>query len=205
MSSLEKYNEIMNDYDSVVRYVERAKMPKFFRFAKKSKNYPIKFLPFQYKSRRENKYYIEIEFKDKKAVKEQSYLITTLSTFTYRGANALISLTVDYFTNEPIVTIYLPHLFKRYRKRLFIKPEISNMDLIFQFFEDNPMGAYQPNPSEKYGPNAIACTVNRGLLLGIREENVFVYKTFLPDDSLNKKQQSKYNIVGLNNFMRNIA
>ncbi len=202
MTSKEKFEEIRKDCDSVIRYLD-AHMPKLIRQAKKSNNYPIKFPLIKYLSRKQNQYSIAIEFKDKKSVKKGDYLSSIFATFFYRNANAMILLTTTHLTEEPILVIYLPHLFRRYRERASIKSEISNIDLMFQFFEENPAGSYQPNPSEKYGPNAIACTISKGLLLGVKEGNVLIYKTFLKDDTLNRKQQPLYNIVELNRYMGN--
>lgn len=206
MTSTEMYKEIMRDYDDVCRYIE-ANTAKYIRAARKSNIYPKKFdTPIKYKSKHNNQFYAFVECRNKKMAKNRELLFTIIATFNHRNATAIIMIPMrSHLFEKHSIIIYTSHLFKRYRERFLGDYSISNWELISCYVKNNPQSLCYPNPSERYGENAIASTINQGILFGVREENATIFKTFLNKEKLYANQLSLDRTIEFNAFLKNIA
>lgn len=180
MSIKEIYDEIMKDYHELVDYAERKKK-QYERPIKKSNIFPMHFKPIEYRSSRNNKYYMIFRAYKKKDWKD----IHNTTICTYDNEDGLHAVMIYKTT----IAIYPPHFFSRYRERYLLDRALSSKDVILHYFKDNAVAYGEWSNDGDY----LAMTTADGVGVGQTFENakIYLFKTFLGFDML-FPSQDKY-------------
>ena len=80
--------------------------------------------------------------------------------------------------------IFSAHVFSRYRTRFLKDEDISNKELIRSFFMRNIGVVWQEGIAE----NHVEGSIQDGILFGMKQDNVFLIKTFVTFDMLFENQ-----------------
>ena len=190
MTHDEVYAELERDREAVTRWwghtLEAQK-----RRAIKCERFPLN-LTFDYTSPRRVRYIFHTRIFDKRmryiltgvlALRRESDGFTAYSTWL--GYQRFIA---------PIV--YLPHAFHRYAERVGVNK--TGAELVRHFFITNPIGNHTRREdcfarSVRYnGEDHIALCLTEGALLGNREGNYFIARTFITYDMCSGQQREEF-------------
>ena len=180
MSDMEIFKEVWSERGAVHGYMERL-IPKYRRPIIKSSKFPMYFTPIEFVSRKNNRYLIFFEARNKKDW-ERGILYTIICLYEKQGGTNVMM----FSTVSKGIHIYSPHFFSRYRSRFLKDDSISPLDVIKRFFKINPTATISvvEDSDEFYG------TCNEGAAFGkITADNVIVLKTFVSFEMLHDSQE----------------
>lgn len=178
MNENEILNEVKLDYDNCINYFNSISN-KYRRAVIKSSSFPMKFKPVEFVTKRKNKCLVFIEAKSKK---DRDNLFITIMFYFNKpdGIHAVMPVPDIYGMN---INIYTPHFWKRYKER-FIKNQVSTLDAIKIYFNNNPTSTGRTIEN-----GTIQASVQDGIIFLNRINNdISIVKTFVNREQLFENQ-----------------
>lgn len=197
------YREISRDFRDVRDYYDNVLKPKVCKSARKSSIYTWRKFDFYTHPKSKNKYVYFSIVKKHSLWEHPEATVFCEYEGTYGKEIVTVAVGTDRykFRDALVISVFQAHFFKRYFER-FIKDDNVEINKIAIFLARN---AYSlPISSEAVSANELlkdeagyidtAMLNLDGLCLGknsIENRNIYIYKTFLPFDMLNPKQNEK--------------
>lgn len=190
MSSGELYNEVLKDYQIVVRKAMHLTSG-CRRDALKSKD---KFVlrQYDYKSKLKNDWLITVYY----YVKRPTFSVVVY----YLDEHGLNSIMVS--SDGKTLFHYYPHYLTRYNERFLKQNEISKKDILKRYLKENPTGIIRVVPDIKGMKNCFFSRYREGIGLGYTEHipnnfrMIHHFKTFIANDMITDSQEESFDGTG---------
>ena len=177
MNDIELYNEIISDYENVVKKVKHLFPIVQRRYRKKMS---CTFIPFEYTSPKKNRW---ILFLSVFTSENMSFIPVVYSLDGGFNSWLYSNSHLDGGNKENIVH-YTSHFFDRYNERfLNLDDTAGRMKILIEFFKRNSCGI-----SKNFRGNEIFTKIEDGISLGNMSSydtfNMFHYRTYIEEDML---------------------
>ena len=197
MTDQEKRAQVIQDSKGLCAYISAELRPKIIKAARKFNNFP-RIFKSERTTRNRNKYHIRIKVLSRSDVNHAHMMSVYTIMDTNEGKYAL-ALSTRY-GGEDFVQIYVPHLFARYSQRYGCG--MFEEERIHRFMEDG----MSPECSgvRFLGDGKVFAAALGGVLLGVEDNGVVVYKTYVDKDRLREEQLDEgFDLRG--SFMEKLA
>lgn len=188
---------MIQDSKGLCAYISAELRPKIIKAARKFNNFP-RIFKSERTTRNRNKYHIRIKVLSRSDVNHAHMMSVYTIMDTNEGKYAL-ALSTRY-GGEDFVQIYVPHLFARYSQRYGCG--MFEEERIHRFMEDG----MSPECSgvRFLGDGKVFAAALGGVLLGVEDNGVVVYKTYVDKDRLREEQLDEgFDLRG--SFMEKLA
>lgn len=197
MTDQEKRAQVIQDSKELGAYISSELRPKIIKAARKFNNFP-RIFKSERVTRNRNKYHIRIKVLSRSDVNHAHMMSAYTIMDANEGKYALAISTRQ--CGEDFVQIYVPHLFTRYSQRYGC--DMFEEERIHRFMEDS----LSPECSgvRLMGDGTVFATVLGGVLLGVEDNGVVVYKTYVDEARLREEQLDEDSDLR-DSFMKKIA
>lgn len=181
MNDAEKRKQAIEDTHEVDKYVKYNLYYTLRKDVRKFNKFPRLF-KVAYTTKNKNKYYLICRAESKTTFDTPFWVHAYTIMDSNEGKYAMIAISQHGVIET--FQIYAPHLFTRYTERYGVK--MYEEERIHRFMLDSASLSY--GGVKEYEPGKIMAVVNGGVILGDKEEDIVVFKTFVDNERLREEQ-----------------
>lgn len=182
MNDAEKRKQAIEDTMELNRYVAYNLCYKLRKDVRKFDKFPRLFKT-TYTTKHRNKYYLICRAESKTTFDTPFWIHVYTIMDSNEGKYAMIA--VSQHGEIETFQIYAPHLFSRYTERYGLN--MYEEERIHRFMQDSANPHY--GGVKEYEKGKMMAVVNGGVILGDREDDIIVFKTFVDSDRLRDEQK----------------
>lgn len=181
MNDTEKRKQSIEDAFEVDKYVTYNLYYKLRKDVRKFNKFPRLF-KVTYITKNKNKYYLICRAESKTSFDTPFWVHAYTIMDSKEGKYAMVAI-LQHGVVETF-QIYAPHLFSRYTERYGV--QMYEEERIHRFMSDSTEPKY--GGVKEYDTGKVMSVVNGGVILGDKEGDIVVFKTFVDNDRLREEQ-----------------
>lgn len=181
MNDVEKRKQAIEDTYEVDKYVTYNLYYKLRKDVRKFSKFPRLFKT-TYTTKNRNKYYLICRAKSRTTFDTPFWVHVYTIMDSNEGKYAMIAVSQHGVIET--FQIYAPHLFTRYTERYGVN--MYEEERIHRFMTDSASPLY--GGVKEYEKGKMMAVVNGGVILGDKEGDIIVFKTFVDNDRLREEQ-----------------